>query len=318
MAIELYRVNNNFDALIDKKDPIFLKGQLLPDGKTQGARINILPCGEELSKAFSLFAPQLMIHDERSNYHWDVIYRNLGGTFSYLYTTAKKRMFTIKKYKLVKEFEKYCIKLYRNAYKALSDENDFMAVPMYTLLKTCMRVGSETYYKISHHQGLTTLKKEDILIRENRVLFNYIAKDGVPINIESEFPDIYIKRLEKILQNTKDGSFVFINHAVNHAINDTHFKDAFKKYCGKEFYPHIIRSYYATLQAKKFLKTHKSATKEDVQKLFIAIAEKLGHKRFAKKDGIWKENYTVTINHYIQPELVRNIKACIVKRTKKK
>ena len=80
------------------------------------------------------------------------------------------------------------------------------------------------------------------------------------------------------------------------------------KYCGKEFYPHIVRSYYATRKARRFLKTNKVFKKVDVQRLFISIARKLGHKRYMKNDGIWKECYNVTINHYIQPALVEKIK----------
>lgn len=313
LVIELFKAYNNFDVLIDKKNLEFLKGMLSPKERPRGSRIKILPNGKELDKAFSLFAPRLTIHNESSNHHWDVIYQNPGGTYSYLYTLEKKNIFITRKYRVVKEFGKYYTTLKRNVYRALKNENDDIAIPMYTLLKTYMRIGNEIYYKASSHKGLTTLKKEDISINGKSVSFNYISKDGVPVNIISTFPSIYIARLQKILKPIKKTSFIFVNRITGNPLRDIYFKDAFKRYCGKEFYPHIIRSYYATTRVKKFLAMNKSITKEAVHSLFLSIAEKLGHKRFDKNNRVWKESYNVTVNHYIQPELVKKIRAAIVK-----
>lgn len=308
LVIKLFKVNKNFAVLKDKKNPEFLKGQLSPKGQAQGARINILPNGKKLDKAFSLFAPELTIHDERSRRHWNVIYKNPGGNYSYVYTLEKKKEFANKKYKVVEEFEKCHSKLDHSTYNALGDENDQMALPMYTLLKTYMRVGNEIYYKINRHAGLKTLKKDNITIDGDCVTFRYIGKDGVPMCIKEKFPNLYISRLQKLLDSTDERSFVFLNRDTGRHISDDQFKDAFKRYCGKEFYPHIVRSYYATLKVKEFLKKNASPTKDQVRLLFISIAQKLGHKRFVKKDGEWKESYTVTINHYIRPELIQKIK----------
>lgn len=311
LVIRLFKASQNFKALVDKKDSKFLKGQLSPQKKLQGARVNILPSGKKLDKAFSLFAPYLTIHNQTSTYHWDVIYRNPGGTYSYLYTLQKRKKFIEKKYIIVKEFEKRFPTLKRNIYNALKDPNDDLVVPMYTLLKTYMRIGNETYYKANGHKGLTTLKKKDISIQGRYVSFNYISKDGVPVTTKSRFPDIYILRLRKILKPIKRTQYVFVNKDTGHPLLDSRFRDAFKRYCGQEFYPHIVRSYYATSQVKYFLKTRRSATKEELRVLFLNIAEKLGHRRFDKKNRVWKESYNVTVSHYIKPELVEKINKII-------
>jgi len=313
LVINLYRASRSFDILIDKKDPTFLKGQLSPKGLPQGARIKFLPNGKELDKGFCLFSQELTIHDEASDSHWSVMYKNPGGTYSYVYTLEAKQKFIDRKYRAVKEFEKLYPVLERNIHKALANENDTLAVPMYTLLKTCMRVGNETYYRMNRHQGLRTLQKKDIVIKGNDVIFDYIGKDGVPTNLQATFPSIYIQRLKKILRKADERSFVFVQEDKGSPIQDTHFKEAFKRYCGKEFYPHIVRSYYATRMAKKFLETNKSPTKEAVQELFRSIAQKLGHKRYVRDEDAWKESYNVTVNHYIDPALVRKIKASISK-----
>jgi len=308
-VIQLFKDHNKFKVLIDKKDPMFLKGQFLE--KPQGARINILPNGKKLDKAFSLFAEDLTIHDESSHIHWDVIYKNPSGTYSYVYTLEKKQKSKSKKYDVEKEFERYYPKLNKNISKALEDKNDNLALPMYTLLKTYMRVGSEIYYKAHKHQGLTTLKKKDITINKDEVIFKYKAKDGVPLELSAKFPKIYIQRLKETLKSLKNDEFIFTNPNTKHPYNDTNLKKAFQQYCGKEFYPHIVRSYYATKTTQDFLNKNKTATKEEINELFTNIAAKLGHRKYVKKEHQWQNNPSMTMNFYVNPELVEKAKSII-------
>ena len=113
-AIKLFKANKRIGALIDAKNPAFLKGQLTKEGLAIGARISILPNGEKLEKAYSLFSPNLKIHDQSSHDHWDVIYQNKGGTYSYVYTCAKRALHRSNKYKKVDIFEKQYPSLIEN------------------------------------------------------------------------------------------------------------------------------------------------------------------------------------------------------------
>jgi len=174
-----------------------------------------------------------------------------------------------------------------------------------------MRIGNEIYYKLRRHKGLTTMKKNDITIKDKRVSFRYIGKGGVPTSITNTFPKVYIDRLRNLLERTDDSSFIFAHGNTGHPINEEHFKAAFKKYCGREFYPHIVRSFYATNRVQDFLATHQSLDKKEVHNLFYSIAEKLGHKRFIKKENTWRESYTVTINHYVQPEVLEKLRSIL-------
>jgi hypothetical protein len=308
--IKLFKSHKNYKTLIDTKNPKFLKGQLSLEGKCQGARINILPDGRKLDKAYSLFAKNLTIHDQSSNEHWDVLLQNPGGTYAYIYTLDKKAKAKISKYKKVHQFEKEYPKLKKKVTSALRNKNDNLALPMFTLLNTYMRIGNEIYYKTHKHKGLTTLKKQDIKIKGKEVTFNYLGKDGVPRLITKTFPQTYITRLTKHLKSLKKDSFVFTN-SNGRPLKDQKFKEAFKNYCGKEFYPHIVRSYHATSRAQEFLKTHKTTNKKEMVAFFSSVAEDLGHKKFSKKDNTWKDSYSVTINHYIEPILVEKIREIV-------
>ena len=55
----------------------------------------------------------------------------------------------------------------------------------------------------------------------------------------------------------------------------------------------------------------KAVKKKDVSDLFYSIAEKLGHKRFIKKNRSWREDYRVTINHYVQPEILEKVRRAV-------
>jgi hypothetical protein len=304
-AIKLFKAHNNFDFLKDTKDPKWLKGQSFK-GKAQGARINFLPSGQKLDKAYSLFAEDLTIHDESSNDHWDVLYK-AGKSYMYVYTLEKREANRLNKFHKVHEFEKRYPKIQKNAMKALKNKEDRLALPMFTLLKTYMRVGSEQHYKANGHKGLTTLKKKNISIKGNEVTFDYLAKDGVPRTIIQKFPSLYINRLRAHLRTKGRNSFVFTN-SNDHPLKDTEFNKAFLAYSGKEFYPHIVRSYYATKSAQDFLKKNKKISKDEMRNFFLSVATKLGHKKFDKKHQEWQDSYNVTIKHYIQRELVEKIK----------
>ena len=307
-VIKLFKAHKNFKGLIDAKSPQFLKGQLSPKGEVQGARIDHLPNGKQLDKAFSLFAKELILHDQDSDDHWDILYKNKGGTYAYGYTLEKRERNQDLKYRKVWEFEKVYRKLSRAVSLALNDFNDHLALPMYTLLKTRMRIGNEIYYKANGHKGLTTLKKKDITISGKTVAFEYIGKDGVPCQIEQHFPAPYITRLRQKIQGLKPQDFVFSSKN-GRPLREEQFKRAFKRYCGKEFYPHIIRSHHATRRVKEFLKGKRSIDKKEMKSLFLSLAADLGHKRFEKIEKNWKDNYTVTLNHYIEPALVEQVKA---------
>jgi len=305
----LFKAHKNFNVLIDKKNPRFLKGQLY-HGKDQGARINILPDGTIIDKAYSLFAKELTVHDQSSDEHWDVLFQNPGGTWSYCYSLEKKAKNTLNKYKKVQKFDEIYLKLIKNVSSALKNKKDNLALPMYTLLRTRMRIGNEIYYKLHNHKGLTTLKKKNIKIKGKEIEFKYVGKDGVPQDIKKKFPELYVKRIRKHLNNLKANDFVFVSKS-GKPLPEKDFKLAFKKYCGQEFYPHIVRSHYATTKVKNFIKGKRKLSKKEVNELYLEIAASLGHKKFVKKDNVWKESSSVTVGHYIEPKLVEKVKGMI-------
>lgn len=297
---ELFDKHGNLGMIVDSVDSRFLKGGF-SGGKAVGARVCVLPDGRKLNKAYSLFANKLVVHDEKSNSHWDVLLENPNGKFAYLYDLDKVERSSRKKFERVEVFDKCLGKLNRNLMGAL--ESDSIALPMLILLKTKMRVGNEMYYLRNGHKGLTTLKKRDIGISGDCVTFDYVGKDGVPQKICERFPSKVVGRLRAELRKRKAGDFVFVD-LNGHPLKDVCFERAFERYCGERFYPHIVRSHYATKESEKFLAKNPGAGRDESVRFCLKLADKLGHKKFSKKSGDWESSYLVTLHYYVRPELV--------------
>lgn len=298
---ELFRKHGNLDLI---RDGVFLFGSFC-EGKVLGKRIDFLPDGVKLNKGFSLFSKNLMIHDEKSHGHWDVIFENPSGKFSYLYSLDKVRISKEKKFGLVEDFEKCLPRLKRNLMKALGESD--LVLAMLVLLKTKMRVGGEIYYKRSRHKGLTTLKKKNVKIVDDRVRFDFIGKDGVPQVLEERFDKKVVLELKRVLKKRKASEFIFLNSA-GKIFRDVEFEVGFERFCGERFYPHIVRSHFATREVERFLARKK---KGDVREFCLDLAGKLGHKKFSKKSGAWENSYEVTLHHYVRPDLVEKIRGII-------
>jgi len=309
---KLFRKHGKLDLILDSKDSRFLKGSLI-DGNVRGERIGVLPDGGKLDKAFPLFALDLRVHDERSNVHWDVLFRNPSGSFCYLYSEFKIGKSKKAKYKRVDDFGKLLPRLKRNLLKEISGNKekglrgkdyDVAALAILVLLETKIRVGSEVYYKRNHHKGLSTLKKKNLKVKGDEVVFDFVGKDGVPQRMVKKFPLKVVAELGKVLKGKRTDDFVFLKGG--RVLRDGDFEAAFERYCGTRFYPHIVRSHFATREAERFLGRCK-VSKDDVRDFYLGLAGELGHKKFSKKRNQWEENFEVTLHYYVRPDLVEAI-----------
>jgi hypothetical protein len=279
----------------------------LKDGKRVGRRIGMLPDGTKLDKPFPLFAEDLVVHDERSDEHWDVLFRNPSGSFCYVYAEEKVLRNRARKFERVSDFERVLPKLRRNVMRNL---DDVVGLAIAVLLETRIRVGSEVYYKRNRHKGLSTLKKKNLKIVGDVVKFDFIGKDGVPWVFEKKFSGKVVGALAGILEDKGDDDFVFLNSRGG-ILRDTDFEAGFERFCGERFYPHIVRSAFATRETEKFLSKVGSGKKEvgseEVRDFYLWLAGELGHRKFSKKSGEWVESFEVTLHYYVRPDLVDEI-----------
>ncbi len=303
--IEFYEENQNLDLLIDELNNDFFKGFLDPKNRVSGQRIKHLPSGKELARGgFSLYAKNLKINKEGKEL-WDICYENPSGSQTYLYSIEKVEHEKEKKALLVDEFEKQYPNIIKKLETDIKKTNDIVFIALYILIKTNIRVGNLEYFHHYKHQGLTTLQKKNIKINGESVNFAFIGKDGIPQDITKKFPDFVLKPLEKHHKKLKQNDFVFTEH--EHPIHSEEFSKILFDYTGIHFYPHIIRSFFADSICKNFLKTHKTATKKEVEECFLEAAIGLGHKKYNKKKDTYEPNFKVTIDNYIRPSLYEEL-----------
>ncbi len=302
--IELYKDNNNFELLLDAHDENFLRGSVSPDPekKVCGARVMVLPNGEKLARAgFSLFAKDLMFNFDNDECLWDVCYTNASKSKTYLYTESKVQLEQDKKLRLVEKFEKHYLEILENCEEKIKQRNcETVYLALYVMLKTFIRVGNIEYYKRFNHKGLTTLQIKDISIDNNFITFEFIGKDGVPQKITKRFEDFFIKKFKKLIGNRDKEEFLFVNEN-NNVLHSDYFSKILFQWTEEHFYPHIIRSHFADMTCKEFLKKHRTATKQQVEQVFLEIAENLGHKKYNKKTDTWEICFNVTLKNYIHP-----------------
>ncbi len=304
-VLEMYSDNDNLDLLVDLHDDVFLRGSLSPDPEKKicGARIMVLPNGEKLARAgFSLFAKDLKFNFDDEEKLWDVCYTNASGLKTYLYSDNKVHLEQDKKLRLVEKFEENYLNIFEKCEKKIKLKScGAPDLALYIMLNTFIRVGNIEYFKRFNHKGLTTLQKKDVSFDNNILSFNFVGKDGVPQLICKKFPEFFVKKFEKlVLSLESDDDFIFTN-SNGHCIHSDNFSKILFDWTGEHFYPHIIRSHYADMTCKNFLKTHRNATKDEVEAVFMEIAENLGHKKYNKKNDRWEVSFAVTLKNYIHP-----------------
>ena len=301
-VLDMYNDNKNLNLLVDLHDDLFLRGSLTPKEQICGARIMVLPNGEQLARAgFSLFAKDLKFNFDDEEKLWDVCYTNASGLKTYLYSDSKVHLEQDKKLRLVDKFESYYLEIFETCEKKIKSKScNVSDLALYVMLNTFIRVGNIEYYRRFNHKGLTTLQKKDIVIASNIISFNFIGKDGVPQSIAKKFPSFFVKKFEDFISEKSDEDFIFTNTNGN-CIHSDSFSRILFDLTGEHFYPHIIRSHYADMTCKNFLKIHRTATKEAVEAVFLKIAENLGHKKYNKKTELWEPNFSVTLKNYIHP-----------------
>ncbi|MFW6286057.1 MAG: hypothetical protein ACOC16_02950 [Nanoarchaeota archaeon] len=307
--IQLYEKNNLINILIDNDDPEFFKGYINSKKHICGKRINILPSNKKLARGgFSLFAKNLEINT-KSFYQWDICFENESGLKTYLYNEDKIHIEKEKKAQIVDEFIISYQTIIKKLKKDIQTKKKFTKyLALYTLIKTLIRVGNIEYYILNSHKGLTTLQKKDITIKnDNKIIFEFIGKDGIPQKHEIKFENFYIEKLNQILNEKKENDFIFTN-SKGEPLHSITFTKILYQYTNKHFYPHIIRSYYADTKCLHFIKKHKKTTKQEVDKIFLYIAKKLGHKKYNKKKQIWEICPKVVLTSYIRPKYIEDMK----------
>lgn len=149
-----------------------------------------------------------------------------AGRWQYRYSADHVKAAAMKKFNRVKLFSKDMPSI-RKAIKAGIREGDSRAFLLELENKTAIRAGSLTDFRAKKKAyGLTTLQHEHVTIRGNKIVLDFVAKEGIPVRYELEdrvlavwleerktatsigdrlFPDIPANKLNKYLKDLAGG-----------------------------------------------------------------------------------------------------------------
>jgi len=131
-----------------------------------------------------------------------------AGRWQYRYSAEHIERAARKKFDRVKLFSRDMKKIRKGIKKGIK-ENDSRAYLLRLEDKTAIRAGSTTDFKAKKKAyGLTTLQNEHVRIKGNRIILDFVAKEGIPAHYELT-DEILATWLKKRKEVTKAGEMLF-------------------------------------------------------------------------------------------------------------
>ena len=188
--------------------------------------------------------------------------------YSQFYIDEQKKL----KFDRVKHFARD-IDGIRSAYeKDIAESMDARAMLLRIEDQTAIRIGSETDFKAKvKAYGLTTLRAEHVDVKGDTVLFDFIAKEGIPAHYEINDP-VVAKWIAGRKQITPDGSQIFPD--VSAPQLNAYLK---KSAGGKNYTVKDFRTFHATRIAYEELMPYagKYLSEKEKKELVKSVTEKV-------------------------------------------
>lgn len=157
-----------------------------------------------------------------------------------------------------------------------------LAVVVYLLERTLIRVGNEEYARSNASYGLTTLRDEHVEFAGSAMTFSFRGKSGKEHEV-----GVRDGRLARIVRRCRDlpgqQLFQFVDDdGVTHAIGSADVNDYLRRISGRDFTAKDFRTWYGTvLAAHQLLHAEPAETererKERVVRAIETVAERLGN-----------------------------------------
>jgi len=151
------------------------------------------------------------------------------------------------------------------------DRERVSAVAVRLINRAWFRVGSERYAKRSKTYGITTLTKQHVAVRGNRVGFHFRTKHGVVVR--TALVDAELAEAMKELLDLPGGPQLFRYewHHDLYSLTGRRLNDYVRKYLGEEFTAKDFRTWGGTLTAAIALAERRPAETATEQKRAVAV-----------------------------------------------
>ena len=128
--------------------------------------------------------------------------------------------------------------------KPLYSKERGMALMLYVLKETAMRVGKEIYAKENRSYGLTSLRKKHARIMDGNIVLNFKGKSNQRLTYVIK-QDTIVKEIKILLKLAGDKIFQYVSNDKVYRIKDRDLNEYLKTYTNKEFVIKDFRTYAA-------------------------------------------------------------------------
>lgn len=217
-----------------------------------------------------------------------VIGQDAAGRWQYRYNAEFRQNSAMKKFRRQKQFSKSMPKIKKQITAGIKAGDD-RAFLLDLENKTAIRVGTDTDFKAKKKAyGLTTLQNEHVVIKGNKIILDFVAKEGIPAHYEIQDSKL-AKWLKSKKQVTKKGEQLFPN--INGKKLNNYLKEIAKeKYTIKDF-----RTYHGTRIAFEELKKYSGKVLTTKEKKAIVKKVSTTVSKFLKNTP------SMAIKSYIDP-----------------
>ena len=124
-----------------------------------------------------------------------------------------------------------------------------LATVVRLLERTLIRVGNEEYARTNRSYGLTTMRKQHVKVRGNRLRFRFRGKHGIQQEVEVEAPRS-ARVLKKILDLPGQQLFEYVDdNGEQRKVTSTDVNEYLKEIAGEAFTAKDFRTWHATSTA---------------------------------------------------------------------
>jgi DNA topoisomerase I len=202
-----------------------------------------------------------------------------AGRTQYIYHELWKRQRDRAKYTHMEAFAQTLPSMRREVIGTLEtadglDRDTVLSCALRLLDVGLFRIGSEVYEKEDGHLGLATLKKENVTVDVDRVVFTYIGKSGVN-HVQPVSDPAAVAIVSALAQREEGGEHLFAYRATDawHPVHAEQINAQLKRLIGDQFSAKNFRTWNGTVVAAAVLAARgRDATTQAARQRAIATA----------------------------------------------
>ncbi len=241
----------------------------------------------------------------RANGHLQATGRDVKGRKQYLYHSEWRQLREAKKYEHMIEFGWQLPAIRKHIAHDLASaglgKEKVLAMMIYLLENTLIRIGNDEYAKTNKSFGLTTLRNRHVEIEGSEVKFHFRGKSGVEHSVS-----LKDRRLARMIRNMRElpgqALFQYVDaEGVRHTIGSTDVNEYLQQITEGDFTAKDFRTWFGSLHTLLALSELEPFTSVAEAKKNIVAAIRIAASKLGNTPAICRNSYVhpFILEHYM-------------------